>query len=124
MKNLTFLNDYMCYFNLRYNVTLGLLNTIDIKMLVDQLDGIYYNTTTTPNLKWMMLSAHDTNLATHMPVFNLTSADCIYDLFFKGRTDALNCNPYPPFAANLILEMHKQDNSNDYDIKIRYNGKY
>lgn len=71
-----------------------------------------------------MLSAHDTNIIVHSPIFNLTSADCIADLFFNGSTSALNCFGYPQFAANLLIELYKNDTSNDYYVQLRYNGKY
>lgn len=54
--------NYMSTFYYKYNLTLKLANTNVMRKLITQLDGIYFNNSTNPSLKWVMLSAHDTNL--------------------------------------------------------------
>lgn len=41
-----------------------------------------------------------------MAALNFTDHQCLMDLFWKGKTDALNCNYRPQYAANIILELH------------------
>lgn len=92
--NMTFLMNYMDTFYYMFDVTRNLLNTLPFRKLIDTLDGVYYGTSQNPNLKWVMLSAHDTNLLIHMPFLNLSSSQCQFEKYFNGSTDALNCNNY------------------------------
>lgn len=116
--------NYMDTFYYKYDVARNLLNTLPMEHLINQLDSVYYNNQTNPNLKWFMLSAHDTNLLIHMSFLNLSNSDCQFEKYFNGSTTALNCNNYTEFASNLILEMIQDDNSGDYYVKLRYNGVY
>jgi hypothetical protein len=70
-------------------------------------------------LKWVLYSAHDINLDYILPALNFTSLTCLTEIYEKGSTDALNCVGLPPFAANLIVELHDADT-----IKIKYEGVY
>lgn len=47
------------------------------------------------SLKWTFLSAHDTNIYALNGDLNISSSDCIEQLYRKGKTDALNCYPGP-----------------------------
>lgn len=42
-----------------------------------------------------MVSAHDDNLNRVMPFLNLTSTNCITEIYRTGKTKALNCNGAP-----------------------------
>lgn len=114
----------MSTFYYKYNLTLKLANTNVMRKLITQLDGIYFNNSTNPSLKWVMLSAHDTNLLVHMPFLNLSSSDCQFERYFNGSTSALNCNNYTTFASNIIIEMLQNDTTAQFYIRIRYNGRY
>lgn len=46
-------------------------------------------------LKYKMYSAHDCNLSYLMPSLNLTSYECIEELFFTGHTDKVSCVKSP-----------------------------
>lgn len=54
---------------------------------------------------------------------NLSSFQCIEDLYRKGKTDALNCQPDAGYASSLIFELHS-DNDKDFYVMVRSQGKY
>ena len=53
-------------------------------------------------LKWTFLSAHDLDLAPMYTDLNLSTSQCIEELYRKGSTSALNCEQVPLFASSLI----------------------
>jgi hypothetical protein len=81
-------------------------------------------TDSTP-LKWLMLSAHDTNLGYVLPILNITNTECLYNAFLNKSQSGVNCQPAPPFTASLILELRqKQDSSREIFVQLKYNGDY
>ena len=75
------------------------------------------------DLKWFMISAHDTNLVEIMPALNISSVECISDLFYYNKTDIYNCESFPPFASSLIIELYEVTDEY-YNVKMKYNGVY
>ena len=61
-----------------------------------------------------------------LAALNLTSYQCIYELFAYNKTSALNCiNSFPQFASNIFIELYLNDTTkNTYYVKVRYNGDY
>lgn len=53
---------------------------------------------------------------------NISSYQCLMDLFYKGSTSAINCEDKPLFAASLIVELHKING--EFQIALKFNGKY
>jgi len=71
------------------------------------------------NTKYIMLGAHDINLIHLMIGLNISSADC------QDSSKYMNCETmYPSFASNLIIELHKHNKTNEYFIKLAFNGVY
>ena len=55
---------------------------------------------------------------------NLTTPNCI-SRKWKNETVTGNCAEIPPFASNLIFELHSNEEvTGDFTVKIRYNGEY
>jgi hypothetical protein len=54
---------------------------------------------------------------------NFSSFQCIQDLYQKGKTDALNCQPDVGYASSLIFELHSY-NDKDLYMMISSQGKY
>ena len=74
--------------------------------------------------KYSVFSGHDTNVMPLLNFFNLTTPECIQKTW-KNETVKGNCAEVPPFAANLVFELHESDTSaGSYFVKIRYNGNY
>lgn len=46
-------------------------------------------------LKWTFLSGHDTDLIATYTELNLSTSQCVEELYRKGTTQALNCEQYP-----------------------------
>ncbi len=42
-----------------------------------------------------MFSAHDTTMGFLMASLNLTSYECLMELYYNGTTKATNCERYP-----------------------------
>lgn len=73
-------------------------------------------------LKWTFLSGHDLDIVPLFNDLNLSSSQCIEELYRKGQTKALNCEQFPEFASSLIFELYT-DGLN-HTVKIRSNGVY
>ncbi|KAL4428942.1 hypothetical protein ABPG74_011138 [Tetrahymena malaccensis] len=92
----------------------------------------------TEGLKWVMFSAHDTNVQLISAALNFTSIDCLLALRFeeyrKKDQAFYNCEYYPHFTSNIIFELHLSDKpteengvqiqQNEYYLKIRRDGKF
>jgi hypothetical protein len=101
-----------------------LLPTPLLNFYIENLDNIVNNQYNYPN-KMVMLSGHDIDIAQMMTSLNISSWQCIYDQWFKGSTDALNCYWRPYYASSLILELFLDDlDQKTYYVMIKYNGKY
>lgn len=74
--------------------------------------------------KMIMFSAHDITLINILAGLNYTSYECLIEGWNKGRVFEKTCKVYPTYASNLIIELHQNENNNEYSVKIRYNGEY
>ena len=54
-------------------------------------------------IKWTFLSGHDLDIVPLFTDLNMSSSQCIEELYRKGSTDALNCQQFPEFATSLIF---------------------
>lgn len=114
MKNLTFIYEsywYAKWYNTRRNQALITKNMWSL------IEKSYRNS----NLKWHMLSGHDTSVAPMQAALNITNFDCLYQKFKTGYSSELNCKNYPMFSASLIFEFYSDQI--DY-VKVKNNGEY
>ena len=75
-------------------------------------------------LKWTMLSGHDTDLVAMYLGLNISSFQCTEELYRKGSTSVLECQQGGnDFANNIIFELHSEDEHRFY-VKVRVNGNY
>lgn len=119
--NLKHLTYWYSYFAISFNLSKAFNTPILQRVLEDFDDRISHVSTKT--LKWTAMSAHDTNLFALTSDLNISSSECIEELYRRGSTSALNCYPGPEFASSLLFELHS-DNSVDFFVKLRYNGEY
>lgn len=98
------------------------LNSFKIQKIINEFDARIRNPTNY-SLKWTFLSAHDTDLSAAQLDLNISSPQCIEDLYRKGSTTALVCDANTDFASSMIFELHS-DNGKDFYVKLRNNGKY
>lgn len=57
-----------------------------------------------------MYSGHDFTILYLTAALNLTSAECIYDLFMYNTTTANSCiSRFPVFASNLLIELYADE---------------
>jgi hypothetical protein len=73
--------------------------------------------------KMSIFSGHDTNVVPLMTFFNLTTGECLKKKY-QNKTVTENCASPPPFASNLIFEMHQNETDSSFYVKLRYNGDY
>eukprot|EP00919_Chromeraceae_sp_WS-2016_P075086 GHVR01177646.1.p1 GENE.GHVR01177646.1~~GHVR01177646.1.p1 ORF type:complete len:142 (+),score=5.38 GHVR01177646.1:914-1339(+) len=99
-----------------------MINTYKFEKIIKDFDARIRNPNGYP-LKWTFLSGHDTDTIPAQVDLNISSSQCIEELYRKGSTSALNCLPNSSFASSIFFELHS-DNSKDYYVMIRYNGKY
>lgn len=70
-----------------------------------------------------VISCHDTDIAALLTDLNISSSQCVEDLYRKGKTDSLNCQTDVGFASNLVIELHSDDERTFY-VMVRSNGEY
>lgn len=95
------LTNWYSLFRNTYNLSKA-LNTNVLKRIIKDFDE-RINSPDQKKLKWTFLSAHDTNIFAMANDLNISSANCIEELYRKGKTDALNCELGPEYAASLIF---------------------
>lgn len=119
-RNLQFIYAFNLYYSyLGSNLQKKISNTYMIEDILNNFEKKIKNLT---KKKWIMYSAHDASLGSLLTLFNLSSYECVYDLWMKNETDHLNCHLFPKFASNLLIELHK--NGNNYFVKIKLDGEY
>jgi hypothetical protein len=101
-NNVTWFDTFSWYFNYSNLEERKLIPTPLFNFWIDNLDNIVGNKYNYPT-KWVMLSAHDSNVAQVASSLNFSSYQCQFDLWFKGSTTALNCVYRPYYAASIIL---------------------
>jgi len=73
------------------------------------------------DLKFVLLSAHDTTLLTLLSAFGITTKDCLLANYRADKSNKdipyENC-VYPQYASNIIFEFYKSENK----IVFKYNG--
>ena len=121
-KNLTFITNMHLYY-----VKYGTLeqqrfhNTPFFDEIMNNFDDKINNKT---SFKFKMYSSHDMTLAFIMTGLNITSYQCIEDIFRNNETDSNNCFGYPEFASNMLIELHLSEIDDKYLVMVRYNGEY
>lgn len=73
-------------------------------------------------MKWIMYSAHDTTLLSILAGLNLTNYECLLEYRKENKKPDLNCFSYPTYASNLFFELFQNDLTDEYYVKIKYNG--
>lgn len=108
----TWLN-YLKYMNVAGQVS----NSRKYEKMIKEFESRMANLKGHP-LKWTAFSAHDNDLYALHNDLNLSSFDCVEEVYRKGKTDALNCITLVGFATNLIVELHS-DNDRDFYVMVR-----
>ena len=73
--------------------------------------------------KIVFIFCHDDDILSMSLALGLSSAKCVTELFYEGKTDALNCETDGIlFSSNLILELH--ENGGAHFVKVRSSGVY
>ncbi len=84
-----------------------------------------------------MFSAHDSNLIPFMLAYNLTSRDCLWNIYkskYANNTDLANleneklddvrCESAPQFASSLLWELTKHATSGEYFMRSKFDGEF
>lgn len=121
LKNMEHLYHWYTHFTRSFNLSKA-YNSFKASKIIEYFDARVKN----PNgvsLKWTTLSVDDVDIVALQNDLNISSASCIEEIYRKGSSSALNCEQGTLFASNIIFELHS-DNSQDFYIKVRNNGKY
>ncbi|KAL4428941.1 hypothetical protein ABPG74_011137 [Tetrahymena malaccensis] len=136
-ENATFLTSLSWNFQFGQPELLRALNTPFLNQLLAYLNPVVQGKNKN-GLKWVMFSAHDTNVHLISAALNFTSIDCLLNQRFpdqfKPTTPYYNCEQYPHFTASLLFELHQanqtftengvQVNDQQFYLKIRRDGKF
>lgn len=71
--------------------------------------------------KLSLYSAHDWNLTPFMMKLNLTSRQCLEQLYETGASET-QCELYPSYAASFNFELATRNSDQSYFVRINYNG--
>lgn len=119
--NLQHLNSWYYTFIMSKNLS-HLVNTYKLKKVINECEN-RVRLIETYATKMTVISCHDTDIAALYTDLNISSSQCVEELYRKGKTDALNCQTDVGFASNLVIELHSNDGKGFY-IMVRSNGKY
>lgn len=108
-ENATFLTSLSWNFLYDQPELLRAMNTPFLNQLLAYTNPVVQGNNTN-GLKWVMFSAHDTNVHLVSAALNFTSIDCLLNQRFPDRFPNVdtyyNCETYPRFTASLIFELH------------------
>lgn len=85
-----------------------LVNTYKLKKVINECENRIHLPKTYAT-KMTVTSCHDTDISALFTDLNISSSQCVEDLYRKGKTDALNCETNVGFASNLVIELHSDD---------------
>ncbi len=112
---------YYLYMIIHSGTYSRILSTALFEKVLQEIDAKITNSSNPKKL--IMFSGHDTNISPSLHFLNLSSFQCIEDIWQKRPLDKyLNCEDGPGFASNLIIEVRQDDQSEPY-IQVLYNGK-
>ncbi|EGR32672.1 hypothetical protein IMG5_074820 [Ichthyophthirius multifiliis] len=94
-----------------------LIITPYLQFLVQQFDSKIKNQN---YHKFIVSSAHDSQILPLMVILNLINLDCVYNDFNHNKK---SCEIIPSFSSNLIFELYQNEQDN-YVIMVKYNGQY
>jgi hypothetical protein len=98
--NMRHLHYWFNYFKISFNLSKA-INTGKLNRVLEDFDGRINNSNQT--LKWTFLSAHDTDITGMLLDLNVSSDQCVEELYRNGKTDALNCDPTQEYASSIIF---------------------
>ena len=120
-RNLEHLNVWYYTFIMSGNLS-RIVNTYKIQKVIKECE----NRISLPKnygTRMTVISCHDTDIAAIYSDLNISSSQCVEELYRKGRTTSLNCQTEIGFSSNVVIELHSDDEKLFY-IMIRSNGKY
>lgn len=123
-RNLSFVAD-MHLFYLKFGTTLQQrlqCHSFFSEILEDFDEKI--NNNNASSFKMKIFSAHDLTLGYLLTGLNLTSYQCIEEIFRNNHTNALNCFNYPTYASNMLIELYFNEEIQKPEVMIKYNGEY
>ncbi|CAD8177477.1 unnamed protein product [Paramecium octaurelia] len=75
------------------------------------------------SFKYVVYSAHDVTVQLVASALNITSAECMAQVYLGQEVQNKNCiYTYPGFASNIIWELWQEETTNEPYFKILYNG--
>ncbi|CAD8085950.1 unnamed protein product [Paramecium primaurelia] len=112
------------YFSLEHNIDFEqtrLLATPFFRNILFNMQDVINNQT---EIKFRIFSANDASVQLILNGLNLTTVECLKQVYLKEEIENKNCiYTYPGYASNIIFELYrKQDQENQYYVQILYNG--
>ena len=98
--NMKHLHEWYTFIAVSFDISRA-MNTGKLQRIVADFDDRIRNASKT--LKWTFLSCHDVDLSAMLLDMNISSHQCIEELYRKGKTSALNCDSNIDFAADIIF---------------------
>lgn len=120
-QNLEHLNSWYYTFIMSGRLA-HLVNTYKLRKVISECENRINRPKTYPT-KMTVISCHDTDISALFTDLNISSSQCVEEIYRKGKTDALNCERNVGFASNVVIELHSDDESTFY-VMTRANGKY
>ncbi|CAD8189018.1 unnamed protein product [Paramecium octaurelia] len=112
------------YFSLEHNIDFDqarLLATPFFTKVLDNMENVLNKLT---KHKFRIFSAHDTTVELILNALNLTTVECLKQVYFKQEVSNKNCiYTFPGYASNIIFELYKKQGLEDqYYVQVLYNG--
>lgn len=122
-KNMTFLYSFLGYYtHFGTEQQKRILNAPFFNEVADLLENKMNNKT---KKKFVLFSAHDMTILQVFAGLNLSSYECIYDVWKNKKiNESQTCIlDFPSYASNLIFELREDETTNKFYIDLVYNEK-
>ena len=123
-KNMTFLYNLLGYYtHFGTEQQKRILNAPFFNELADLLENKMNNNNT--KRKFVLFSAHDMTILQVFAGLNLSSYECIYDVWKNNKNnESQTCIlDFPSYASNLLFELRENETTNKFFIDLLYNEK-
>ncbi|CAK61322.1 unnamed protein product (macronuclear) [Paramecium tetraurelia] len=112
------------YFSLEHNIDFEqtrLLATPFFRNLLLNIENVINNQT---EHKFRIFSAHAATVQLILNALNLTSFECVKQVYLNEKVQNKNCiYTFPGYASNIIFELYRKlGHGNQYYVQVLYNG--
>ncbi|CAD8208244.1 unnamed protein product [Paramecium octaurelia] len=112
------------YFSLEHNIDFEQTCLLATPFFTNVLLNMENKINNQTEHKFRIFSAHAATVQLILNALNLTSVECVKQVYFKEEVQNKNCiYTFPGYASNIIFELYRKlGHENKYYVQVLYNG--